>query len=390
MIKHAYNSTHYYHKKFIDYGISPKDVQTLEDLKRIPILTREAISKNFADLVSKNFPQKRRLLHSSSGTTGKKLFFYLPKSLKWTITHAHLYRFYKWAGFKPYDRRVTIGGRLFTKRPPYWAFNRFENQLLLSIHHLSYETVDGYLKAIKDFSPDAIQGHPSGIHFLAERLMEQKEKIPVKAVFTTGETLFADQRRTIEEAFATKIFDSYGMGEAVVMASECNHHQGYHEASEYGIIEIIGIKNGIGEIVGTSLHNFAMPFIRYKIGDLVETTEEETCACSRGLPVKIRRIMGRIDDKLALKNRKFILPVTIRMAIKPLLKEGENYQLIQETTNEFHLKVSTKYFGNKRKKQLMTTLRALLGHETNIYIEQVEEIPLTMGKMRNVVSYIGK
>jgi len=388
MVEYAYNSTDYYHKLFIDHGLSPKDIQTLEDLKRIPILKKETIRKNFHALVSKNFPQNNRFLHSSSGTTGEKLYFYLPKYLRWKINYAHLYRFYKWAGFKPYDRRVTIGARVFTRKPPYWVFNKFENQLLLSIHHLNYETVGDYVKIIKKFSPHAIQGHPSGIYLIAEYLKQKKDKIPVKAILTSSETLFDDQRRVMEEVFVTHVYDVYHMGEAVVMAAQCEQHLEYHEACEYGIMEVINVKNGIGEIIGTSLHNFAMPFIRYKIGDLAEIAKKESCTCGRGLPLKIKRILGRIDDRLMLEHNRIVLAVTVRMAIKPLLEEGENYQFIQETTKDFHLKILTNNFHSKKRRRLIAALKTILGEKANIYIENVKEIPLVGGKIRNVISKV--
>jgi len=391
LLESSYKNVTYYKKLFDEHGLRIKDIQGPADLKKIPVLTKKIIKENLKNLLAVNVRKSEIELTHSSGTTGEKLHFYLPKVLKYQINFAINYRFCSWAGVKPFDRRVTLGGRVFTKSRPYWVFNRAENQLLLSIHHLGNDTVDEYIEQIKKFAPVFIQGHPSGIAFVAKRLKETRKTIPVKAVFTTGETLFDDYRQIIEGGFSCRVFDSWGLGESVVSANECEFHSGYHENSEYGLIEFVETEKGY-EVIGTSLLNYAMPFIRYKIEDIVEMMPEngQMCKCGRGLPLKIRKVTGRIDDQITAPGGKIILPVTVRMIIKHLLLEGENYQLAQVSHNQFVFKIISPNLNDARIRLFETTLIGILGRDAVIEIERVQQIGMSSGKLRSIINLVKK
>jgi len=387
LVEHAYHNVPYYRRIFDERGIKPKDINCKEDLVKLPFLTKDIINEHFEDLIARNFPRSQMILHHTSGTTGRRLRgFYLPKRLRWTINYAHLYRFYRWAGFNVGEKRVTIAGRFFTNRPPYWAFNRAENQLLLSTHHLSSRTVDLYIERIAEFSPKAIQGHPSAIAYLARRMEEVNITIPVKAVLTTGEQLYPDQREIIEKRFQCKVFDAWGQGEAVAMAAECEKHEGYHIASEYGIIEVIEdekLGSGMGEIVATSLWNYAMPFIRYKTGDL-GALSKNCCSCGRGLPL-LSQIMGRIDDLITTPSGEVILPVSFRTRFARL-EFLEQYQLIQETTDSYRMLIlDNGCIGSKEKNEILKILYEYLGADANIKVELVKFIPKTSSAKERLI-----
>lgn len=385
IINIAYDNVPYYKKLFDKYDLSPKDIEKIEDLKRIPTLNKSLIRENFKMLINSKVSKRNIIKHYSSGTTGQKLEFYLPKELAYGVNFAQLYRFYSWADVRLLDRRVTIGGRIFTYRPPYWIYNKAENQLLLSIHHLNEKTVDDYIRKIKEFNPVFIQGHPTGIYFLANRLLERNESIPLKAVFTTGETLFDVQREMIEKAFKCKVFESYGLGESVISAFECERHNGFHEASELGIIEFERDKSGLYRVIGTSLYNYVMPFIRYEIEDLVEITTNEKCICGRGLPLKIKKIIGRVDDILFSSSGITIFPVTIRMSIKPLLKPFESYQLQQVGKKDFIFLITSK-LDKSRRDRILDILKSILGEDIKLEIKEVDNIITKSGKVRTVLN----
>lgn len=387
LVEHGYRNVPYYRRIFDERGIKPEDIKSVKDLPKLPYLTKDIINEHFEDLIARNFPRSQMVLHHTSGTTGRRLKgFYLPKRLRWTINYAFLYRFYRWAGFEVGERRVTIGGRFFTNRPPYWAFNRAENQLLLSTHHLSLRTVDSYIERIAEFSPKVIQGHPSAIAYLARRMEEADITIPVKAVLTTGEQLYPDQREIIERRFQCKVFDGWGQGEAVGMAAECERHEGYHIASEYGIIEIVEderVGGGIGELVATSLHNYAMPFIRYKTGDL-GIASEHNCSCGRGLPL-LSKIVGRLDDIITAPGGEAILPVSFRTRFAKL-EFLDQYQLIQETNNSYRMLVlDNGRISPKEQGEILEILNYYLGTSADVKVELVKSIPRTSGAKERLI-----
>lgn len=383
----AYKKIPYYKKLFQDYNLSPKSFNSIKDLEKLPITTKEVIRKNFNSFINEDLKKINFIKTSTSGSTGVKFHFFIPKELYFNINCALIYRFYKWAGINRFDKRITIGARYFTNKPPYWIFNKAENQLLFSIHHLEKEIIDIYIDKILEFKPVFIQGHPSGIYYLAKRMLEREKLFSVKAIFTTGETLFRLQRKIIEEAFNTKIYESYGSNESVIAAFECEKHTGFHEASELGIIELkkTNDNSNLYKVIGTSLWNTAMLFIRYEMGDLVEVSHNKFCSCNRGLPLKIKKIIGRIDEVIFSVEGRLILPVTIRMTIKPLLEAFENYQFQQIGEKEYLLLLEDRV-GKERKNIFINTLKKILGDSTKIEVKKVEKIITKVGKIRNVVN----
>lgn len=378
LIVHAYENVPYYRRIFEERGLKPHDIRTKEDLVKLPFLTKGLIRKNFRALLAVNIPSSASTPFSTSGSTGQKLKFYTDRRLRWEYNYATLYRFYRWAGFDAGERRVTIAGRFFTNRPPYWRFNRWENQLLLSTHHLDSRTVDLYLDQIERFSPEAIQGHPSAVYYLAKRLAEQGRVLPVQTVLTTGEQLFSDQRELIEDRFQCRVFDAWGQAEMVAMAGECEKHKGYHVASEYGIVEVVKNELGrddLGEIVATSLQNYSMPFIRYRTGDL-GAFADRSCPCGRGLPL-LGELEGRVDDALLAPDGHIVLPVAFRTSFAKL-EYLDQYQLIQKDRAYYQMLVlKDRPLTYAEGRGIMRVLRYYLGSSAEIEIKSVSQIPRT-------------
>jgi phenylacetate-CoA ligase len=357
-------------------------------MDKLPLLTREDVVNHFDDLRSSAAKGYRPILATSSGTTGQKLGYMIPHALRRPFQAANQWRYYGWAGVKLGDHRATLGARIFATRPPYWAWNRWENQLLLSSHHLNYENLSLYAQLLDRFSIDFIQGHPSAVAVLAEYLLMEGTSLPMKGVFTTGETVYPDDREMIENAFACRLLDSYGMGEWAAAAQQCNRTSGYHEISEACIVELDPLGDGSYEVIGTSLLNYAMPFIRYRTGDIAVPHADSMCECGRGLPIKISEVYGRIDDKIILPER-VILPVTVRMHMKPLLLPGETYQVIQEDFKTIRV-LFTGPVDSRRMQEIEMEMMKFLGPRMAVFVEHTEEIRTQRNKVRNVISTIAK
>lgn len=375
----------YYRNIFRERGLTPDDFQCPEDLFKLPELSKDDIRRDPAALLNERRHAGTYVRQHSSGTTGQKLSYLLPKHLAFAIGAAVVWRTYGWAGIPMRASRVTLGGRWFTRRRPYWLVNHAENQLLMSIHHLTETTADEYIQRIRDFKPVFIQGHPTGIHFLARHLLSRRDRLQVQAISTTGETLEPFQRADIEEAFGTQVYECYGMSELVVMAQQCEHRR-FHDMSEIGITEFIrDDATGLFRVVGTSLWNTAMPFIRYRIDDLVELETDPTCPCGRQLPVRIRRIIGRIDDAIQSADGATVFPVSIRMSINPLLKEHEAYQVQQIGPGRYVFLLAGQ-LDDLRVARIRQTLQAVLGQAASIEFANAEHIMTSGGKTRTVVN----
>lgn len=361
------------------------------DLGVLPLLTRDTLRRQATALVSGAAARRRPVRERSSGTTGQRLEFLLPRLLAHSLNYALLYRFYGWAGIRVGDRRVTLGGRVVSARPPYWLYNPAENQLLLGVAHLNEDTVDDYIERMRSFAPVFVAAHPGPTAFIAERLRQRHETLPVRAVFTTGETLDPTQREDIERAFGCEVFESYGSNESVVAAFECEEHRGFHEAAELGITELLPHSPELRAVVGTSLWNDVMPFIRYSTYDLVEPAHSPRCACGRGLPVRFRRVVGRDDDILRTPDGRTVIPVAVRTLVKPHLLPFETYQVQQLDRRSYRVLLAGA--GGRqpaltpgRERSLQTALREVLGHEARLSIVGVESIQAASLKARTVVN----
>lgn len=375
----------YYREMFRRLKLRPEDFREPDDLRQLPELTKDDIRRDSQMMVHEKRSKRAAVRDSTSGTTGQRLTFLLPRELKYSFNAATLWRAYDWAGVKLGARRVTIGPRWFTRRPPYWLYNRAENQLLLSIHHISPQTVDSYIDKIVEFAPALIQGQPNGIHLVAQRILACGRRVAVRAVSTTGETLEDWQRKDIEDAFQCRVFESYGLSESVIAAQQCCYGR-FHEVSELGITEFVYEPSvGRHRVVGTSLWNDVMPFIRYRIEDYVELADGGECECGIRLPVRIRRIIGRTDDVLFTAEGHTVLPVTIRMSINPLLQEFESYQL-QQVEAERYVFVFAGSLTKQRERIFRHTLEGILGRGAKIEIECGERIMEPSGKIRTVVN----
>ena len=389
LLQHAYENVPYYRKVFDNVKFDPRNYTGPEDLNKIPILTKEIIRENFYDLIASNISPKNMSKHSSGGTTGKPLQFYIQKDLKGDFNYATMYRFYRWAGVEFGERRVSVAGRMITKKPPYSMYNSAENQLYVCAHHLSDENLPEIVDSIIKFQPKFVQGHPSAVEIIAKYFNDNNISMKAKAVFTTSENLYPDQRGIIEKAFHCKVYDTYGMGEMVLMAAECSEHNGYHLAPEYGFTEIINAENyedGLGEIVSTSLQNYAMPLIRYKTGDLGKLTNKK-CNCGSNFPI-LEKLTGRIDDIIILPSGKKVLPLSLRIQLK---NTGiTNFQIIQEKNNTIRiniLEVNNAVTNEQLTENTQKVLEEIFGCNIKIFVELYKKpIVSKSGKQQMVIN----
>ncbi len=383
----------YYRNVFAEKNFIPEEFNQFDQLKLLPVLNKKIIRENYSDFINRDYEKNGIVEHSTSGTTGEKFKFLIPKELLFFKSSAFIYRQYYLLGIKPFDRRVTIGGRIFTRKPPYWSYNRFENQLLLSAHHLSHSTIDSYIAKIEEFSPIFMQGHPTIILYLAEHILENsiELKFKPKGIFTTGETLEEFDRERIEKAFNTIVLQQYGSGESIISAFEGPDKKGYYADIERGFIELVPDSNNSNphRIIGTSFLNPYMPFIRYDMGDIAEPVVKNGLSNSNSLPLVFKTVLGRTDDVLTNINGEKILPVKLRMLIKLHLKDSTNYQIIQIEVNNYQLLLVDK---NRQinTSSILNTIKTILGSKAEIELNYVDSILSDGGKVRNIINKTNK
>jgi phenylacetate-CoA ligase len=399
MVRHAYETVPYYRKVFQERKLTPDDIKAGEDLYKLPILTREDIKTNFKELVSKDYNPKKLKYGHTSGTTGSPLELGYDATVVYA-TYAALDRQYEWAGCqlsRNGDRIAVLRGNVIVplgqKKPPFWRYNRMHNQLLLSSFHLSPENLPFYLKEVEKYHPAVFDGYPSTLYVLAKFLKNIGRKYPARAVISSSETLYDFQRETIEESFQCRVFDYYALAERTVFATECDRHEGHHLCMEYGISEILDEKNEslsrgkTGRLVGTSLHNFGMPLIRYVTNDMT-ALRDHPCSCGRGLEL-MDDVTTKAEDTLTLKDGRLISPSVLTHPFKPI-NSVEESQIIQKEHDRIVIKiVPRKGYSDADTSHLIREMKVRLGNEVRVEVEMVGQLERTgSGKFRWVISEV--
>ncbi len=396
IVTQAYGSVPYYRELFDKIKIKPDDIRTKRDLHLIPMLTKDDIRKNIDKLISTRH-KKSQLIHGhTSGTTGSPLDVYWDRNVC-IYTNAIDWRQKSWAGVNYRDRIALLLGRMVVpaKRstPPFWRMNYVHNQLWMSAFHMNARNLEHYIDKLSTFQPAAIEGYPSTVYILARYLESKGKVLPVRAVFTSSETLYSFQRETIERAFSCKIFDYYGMAERVVFATECQAHSGRHLNFEYGLTEIVddngaGVADGEnGMVVSTSLQNFGMPLIRYKTSDM-SNIQASVCKCGRQMPL-LAEVTTKAEDIVTRPDGTMISPSILTHPFKPMYNIEES-QIIQEDLTHITIKIVKRDgYSEKDTKTLLEKFQERVGKDMVVSLDFVDSIPRTKsGKFRWVISKV--
>lgn len=393
LLRHAYDRTPFYRQVFDQVNVRPEDVHSLDDLHRLPIITKDQVRASFPDgIIADNVERDRLIPYSSSGSTGEPFQFVMTrgeKAQRW----ADLFRFWRWTGWDfgvPYAI-VERGAHLAFKSNPLASW--VERNLTRVLHLPAFEVLEGnldaYVKRVRHFSPRIIRGYSASVAQLAEHLAAQNEFFPLRAALTTGETLLPEQRAVIAERFQCPVFDGYG-GEGMEIAFECERHSGWHINAEGLIVEIVDdgghpLPPGeLGQVVLTNLNNHAMPFIRYNIQDLA-ALGDESCACERGLPL-LSRLEGRLVDVLTAPNGRRLVVQFFTRLFRAV--EGVNqFQIVQKGDDLLMVKVlPTEAFGSEQRDFIEREVRTYIDDSMTVQLELVERIPsTTAGKRRLLI-----
>lgn len=391
LIKHAYETVPYYHDLMNEKGLKPQDIHGIQDLHKLPLLSKSILKmEGLERFMSKGFPAAKTMKQSSSGSTGEPLFYITTKEAYSMNIAANLRGWY-WMGYRLGDKYIKLSQNP-RKAPLKRLQDFFSNNLYLATNPLVDKNFEFILQQIEKFEPKIIRCYPDPLLMLARYKRERKNfTFTPHAITTTGNTLFPETRKEIEEAFGCKIFDSYS-SEGNSNVFECPTHTGYHSAEEYGISEVIDqegnpVSNGIGKLISTDLWNLAHPFIRYDTQDLVEI-DSGPCACGRS-HLKIKRIIGRDNDILRMPNGRYFIVHNFtgffQTDLPELRRSVDQFQVVKSDEKViFRLVVNSSYndeIGVFIRRHWMKEF------DFNVEIEVVDEIlPSKNGKRKFIIN----
>ena len=393
LIKHAYKNVPYYNRMMSEAGVLPKDIRHLQDLTKLPVLSKERVRENSLALLSRNFSKSSLIETRTSGSTGSSLKLYSTSSLE-QMQHAFL-----WSRIR---RHVSPGARnaLFTGRnlrlsskkhlPPHWVDNWSGNQRLFSIFRLGKSTYHDYVEALNEHPYDFIAGYSSAVSVLARFIL--KNKITIKHeighFYTSSEKLQPESAAVIERAFGCKVWNHYGMNERVGAITEydCGH---LHYDMDYGILEFIkvGELDGlqVAKVIGTTMHNFAWPLIRYDTGDLVLLDPNDQCGCPLNSTPIIREIHGRTGSCLELPDGRTICNIT---SFSRHCNNIQEIQAVQTSESQIVIRiVPDTLFSSTDEGKALQVFKKVLGDDINLQIEIVSELARTpAGKTLSIIN----
>lgn len=388
VIRNAYQYVPYYRDLMQKNRIRPDDIETFDDIKKLPILTKKDVLEAGITMVSTKYPRWLLRKAHTGGSTGTPLVVYRDLFSIGT-EHAFVRRQWDWAGVGFRDRCAYLTGRLVAKPDQtenLYAYDPMMKELILSTCHLSRKTALDYLQAMKRYKVKAIVGYPSAVHFLARACEDSGFDIRLSAALTSSETLTEGMRETISKAFGCRVFDFYGSAERVCYIHTCEHGS-YHLIPEYGISELIRANNGQYKLIATGFWNRAMPLIRYDTGDLVVPSKSK-CPCGRSYPV-IESIVGRETDIIRTPSGRVLGPTIVARIVKQADNILES-QVVQDKADHLLLRyVPGMGFSKEDLSGLKNIVSGFLPDELHIDFERVESIEKTRtGKTRLIISQI--
>ncbi len=285
LLHHAKNATHFYKERLKDIDI---DTMTLDDLKKIPILTKAELKAHADDL--RNEPPGESLIKAeTSGTTGEVFLF--NKNIHWDASfRAAQYRGYSWYGIKPWEKSLY-----------FWGFKKsFKDRIkirlldfLLNRYRFFDYTNEEFERAAKRIKESTyIAGYSSSIHMMAEYFKKRGYRFDnIKMVKGTAEKVYDSYHKAVKEVFGRKITSEYGSAEAGVIAYECP------EGNMHIVMENVIVEEIENKAIITNLWAYSLPFIRFELGDYIVLDNETKCPCGRSHKI-IKEVTGRIGRKI--------------------------------------------------------------------------------------------
>jgi phenylacetate-CoA ligase len=378
LLRHAYQYSRFYQDKFDSIHIHPDDIVALDDLKRLPVLTKDELLQNAGQIQITSGDEK--LFYSeTSGSTGKPLVFY--RNLDWDAWHrASIYRGYSWYNVKPWERNGYLWGYNFAlkKRIKTRFLDSFQNRFRL-FSYRDHE-IDSFIKKLRHAS--FLGGYSSMIYEIAKYINTHgiRPLENLKLVKGTSEKIFDQYQSEACEAFGRKITSEYGAAEAGIIAFEppCGN---MHINMETVIVE-----EEEKQIIVTNLVSKSFPIIRFKLGDYIELDTQTECGCGMHRPI-IREVIGRIGKVIRGRNNQYP-SLTLYYVFKNLAMEHNlilNYQAVQKEQGKLEVAIENELSVPATEK-LLAEFRKYFTDDLDVFIRDKADLKSSNKKKADFIS----
>lgn len=394
LVRAAYTNVPLYRRKYDEAGLRPEEIRSLDDLTRLPLLTKRELAQSPpGDILDASLSSRRVRPVKTSGSTGVPLMVFKDRAL--LARHALL--------------KIALPMALNLR----WNRPRFPR--ILAVFAVDHESIElaitesspGFLRllpgiwsfidartnpaeilaALNRTRPDIVFSYPSVLMLLTEEVLKRSGSPPPHqpaAWAVSAEPLTSEIRKTAGEVFAGEIFDIYASVEAVSIAIECGSHKGLHVQANEVILEILrdgrpAPPGSEGDVVVTDLWNRSTPIIRYAgLGDRAAFAPEP-CPCGNHWP-RLARIKGRRPETFRLPDGRTVHPYSLTLALEAI--DGiAAFQVIQDARDKVRILIvpgrgaATGPGREALKEKAAAALAAILGPAVGLSVEAVSEIP---------------
>ena len=418
LLQHAYQTTPYYRELLTT---APSDIS------RIPPLEKQDIREQLDSLCSTTYTRKQRIRNATGGSTGTPLTFYQDRNY-WNQRNLSVYYFDQWAGWNFGEPQLIIWGSLadlegdvLTKNATLIPFskarvlgqrerahifkhrksrsrsnwkhrfnNYWRNQSWLNGFRLTDRAMWAAFEKMNVDQPQTILAYPSSLYQFAKFILENglTALCKFKGIISSAEMLYPYYRTLAESVFKTKVYNRYGSREVGLIAMECAEGRMHINCRDlYLEIDSPDPYTEPGEILITQLNNYAMPFIRYRIGD-VGLLSDEICPCGNNLPI-LAELLGRTTATFRTSCGAFIHGGYFTQQFYDI--DGvTQFQIIQESLKHCVLKVViNEKWTAATHRYLVQCIQETLGTTVVVTVEFVDEIPLPpSGKREYTISKV--
>lgn len=388
IVRHAVTHTEGYRALYQQAGVTPEDIRSVADVRRLPFTTKEMFRDQLAEFTVRGGGGS---YVTTGGSTGIPFGFYELKETS-ELERAFMHAGWSWAGWKIGQKSAVLRGGFVGTEEQFSAYDSFHRELALSSYFLTSRTVAAYIDAIHAAGARVLQAYPSSLNLLCDLIHEHKlhGRLKLDLILLGSENVYDWQLEKFDQMFSgTKIFSWYGHCEKAVLAPWCEKARHFHAWPFYGLTEVLDpsgtecVEGAEGEIVGTSFHQRVTPFIRYRTMDRAVKGPPACADCGRPFPV-LTRIAGRAHEVIVTGSGRFIAMTAINMH-DDIFDPLRQFQFLQEQpgTVTFQYVPKAGALTGPELDKIRHGLGAKLGADVALALRAVPEIPRTKaGKYR--------
>jgi phenylacetate-CoA ligase len=402
-VKHCYENSAFYHKKFDSVGLKPEDIKSLEDLQKIPFTVKSDLRDNYPFGMVAAKSDEIVEIHASSGTTGNPIIGAYTKNDMDMWQELMARSIYTVGGRRQDVIHIAYGYGLFTGG---LGFHYGAQKLGAKIVPASGGMTQRQIKLMKDLDVTVLACTPSFAVYLAET-MAQEGVVPQKDLKLRlgmfGAEPWSDHiRERIQKDLGINAFDIYGLTELCGpgVSVECEAHDGLHIWEDHFIVETIDPDTGEvlpsgeeGELVFTALTKRGLPILRYRTRD-ISRINREVCSCGR-THARMKRVTGRSDDMLIIRGVN-VFPSQIEYAVMCFSELAAQYLIVVDrpgALDTFVVKVELSEKASKDvqldkkalKNEIQKRIHIVTGISADVEIVKPGELPRTEGKAKRVL-----